>query len=88
MSLYCIGYELVDRSGMYATLVGEIETHETWWHCLDSTWIIASPKTADQVKDHLQQYIGLNDKLIVVEIAGDAAWVGFDKECSDWPTNI
>ena len=88
MSLYCIGYQLVDRSGMYATLVGEIETHETWWHCLDSTWIIASPKTADQVKDHLQQYIGLNDKLVVVEIARNAAWVGFDKECSDWPTNI
>ena len=88
MSLYCIGYELVDRGGMYATLVAEIETYETWWHCLDSTWIIASPKTADQVKDHLQRYIGLNDKLVVVEIAGDAAWVGFDKECSDWLTNI
>lgn len=73
---------------MSAILVEEIETYETWWRCLDSTWIIASPKTADQVKNHLQQHLGLNDKLVVVEMAGNAASVGFDKECADWLTNI
>ena len=87
MSLYCVGYELADP-GSRSALIEEIETYETWWHCLDSTWIIASPKTARQVKDHLQQYIGLDDKLVVVEIAGHAAWVGFDKECSGLQTNI
>ena len=88
MALYAIGYELENSGNTYATLIEEIETYETWWHCLESTWIIGSPKTADQVKNHLQQYIGLNDKLVVLEIAGNAAWVGFDKECSDWLTNL
>jgi hypothetical protein len=88
MALYAIGYELENLATTYATLIEEIETYETWWHCLESTWIIGSPKTADQVKNHLQQYIGLNDKLVVVEIVGNAAWVGFDKECSDWLTNL
>jgi hypothetical protein len=88
MALYCIGYELENLENTYATLIEEIETYETWWHCLESTWIIGSPKTADEVKSHLQQYIGLNDKLVVLEIAGNAAWVGFDKECSDWLTNL
>jgi hypothetical protein len=86
--LYCIGYELENLENTYATLIEEIETYETWWHCLESTWIIGSPKTVDEVKSHLQQYIGLNDKLVVLEIAGNAAWVGFDKECSDWLTNL
>ncbi|HEV7930528.1 MAG TPA: SinR family protein [Nitrosospira sp.] len=88
MALYCIGYELENLENTYATLIEEIETYETWWHCLESTWIIGSPKTVDEVKSHLQQYIGLNDKLVVLEIAGNAAWVGFDKECSDWLTNL
>jgi hypothetical protein len=88
MALYCIGYELENLENTYATLIEEIETYETWWHCLESTWIIGSPRTADEVKSHLQQYIGLNDKLVVLEIAGNAAWVGFDKECSDWLTNL
>ena len=88
MAMYCIGYELKNPGNTNATLIEEMETYETWWHCLESTWIIASPKTADQVRDHLQQYMGLNDKLVVVEIVGNAAWVGFDKECSDWLTNL
>jgi hypothetical protein len=88
MAMYCIGYELKNPENTNATLIEEIETYETWWHCLETTWIIASPKTADQVRDHLQQYMGLNDKLVVVEIVGNAAWVGFDKECSDWLTNL
>jgi hypothetical protein len=88
MALYCVGYELENAGSTYATLIEEIETYQTWWHCLESTWIIASPKTAGEVKDHLQQYMGLNDKLVVVEIMGNAAWAGFDKECSDWLTNL
>jgi hypothetical protein len=88
MAMYCIGYALKNPGNTNATLIEEIETYETWWHCLETTWIIASPKTADQVRDHLQQYMGLNDKLVVVEIVGNAAWVGFDKECSDWLTNL
>jgi hypothetical protein len=85
---YCIGYELENKGSTYATLIEEIETYETWWHCLESTWIVASAKSADQVKDHLQQYIGLNDKLVVLEIVRNAAWVGFDKECPDLLTNL
>ncbi len=88
MSLYCIGYEVVDPGNTYPSLIEEIETYEAWWHCLDSTWIIDSSKTADQVREHLQQYVGLNDRLLVVEIIGNASWAGFNHECSDWLTNI
>jgi hypothetical protein len=88
MALYFIAYELENSANTYATLIEEIETYETWWHCLESIWIIASPKTAHQVKDHLQEYIGLDDRLVVVEIVRNASWVGFDKECSDWLTNL
>ena len=45
MAMYCIGYELKNPGNTNATLIEEIETYETWWHCLESTWIIASPNS-------------------------------------------
>ena len=55
MAMYCIGYELKNPGNTNATLIEEMETYETWWHCLESTWIIASPKTADLVRDGLER---------------------------------
>jgi hypothetical protein len=84
MNAYLIGYDL-NRPGQYYTdLIEAIKKIGNWWHCLDSTWIVKTNSTAVQIRDYLTRYLDTNDELLVVCLSGDAAWRGFDNQCSSW----
>jgi hypothetical protein len=57
MKSYLIGYDLNKTGQDYTTLINKIKTLGTWWHCLDSTWIIKSNSTAVQIRDTLKSLI-------------------------------
>ncbi len=79
-----IGYDLNKTGQNYQKLIEQIKTYGTYWHCLDSTWIIRSSKSATEITNHLKTYVDSNDELLVAKLSGEAAWVGFNTECSDW----
>ncbi len=56
----------------------------TWWHHLDSTWIIQTDQTAAQVRDNLGRHIDSNDELLVAAIGAPAAWKGFNEKGATW----
>jgi hypothetical protein len=85
MKSILIGYDLNRPGQNYGSLFAAIKTlGGTWWHCLDSTWIIKSNKTTAAIRDALMPHIDKSDELLVVELSGVGAWVGFDDECSGW----
>ncbi len=84
MTSYLIGYDLNKTGQDYKDLIDKIKTLGTWWHCLDSTWIIKSNLTAVQIRDILRSHIDSNDELLVAKLSGEAAWTGFDDQCSKW----
>lgn len=84
---YLIGYDLNKSGQDYTTLIEAIKKLGTWWHCLDSTFIVKSSSSAALIRDHLKQFIDSNDELLVVYLTGEVAWTGFSKECSDWLKN-
>lgn len=90
MANYLIGYDLDKPDQNYKELFKAIEAiGGSYWHCLDSTWIVKSNLTAIQLCNSLSKHIGSSDKLLVAALSKDAAWIGFDKECSDWlKTNL
>lgn len=83
---YLIGYDLNKAGQDYATLIEKIKevSNGTWWHHLDSTWVIKSEKSAKDIKDILQKYIDSNDELLVVHLSGEGAWAGFNDKGSSW----
>jgi hypothetical protein len=86
MSTHLIGYDL-DKPGQdYTDLEKAIKELGTWWHCLDSTWIVKSDLTDTQILNKLKVQIDSNDKLLVVTLTGSAAWINFEQACSDWLT--
>lgn len=89
MNSYLIGYDL-DKPGQdYKDLFEAIKALGSWWHCLDSTWIIKSNLSAETIRNSLMKVMDDNDKLLVARLSGEAAWFGFDKQCSDWlKTNL
>ena len=84
---YLIGYDLNKSGQDYSTLIEKIKELGDWWHCLDSTFIIKSTSTSISIRDHLKNFIDVNDELLVVGLNGEAAWHGFNSECSNWLKN-
>jgi hypothetical protein len=86
MANVLIGYDLNKTGQDYTKLIEKIRAlFPTWWHCLDSTWIVQTSLTTVQVRDALLPLIDSNDELLVVALAkGDGAWYGFDTVCNDW----
>lgn len=86
MASYMIGYDLNKPVQNYNDLIDAIKKVGTnWWHCLDSTWIVKTDKTAAQIRDELTPHIDhQNDELLVARLSGEGAWIGFDSKCSTW----
>lgn len=84
MSSRLIGYDLSRPGQEYSDLYEAIKSYETWWHQLDSTWIIESSQTTEQIRNHLKQYVDSNDKLLVVALTGEGAWTGFNQKGTQW----
>ena len=84
MKTYLVGYDLNKPGKDYKTLIEAIETYGTWWHHLDSTWIIKTDSTAAKIRDYLKQYVDSSDELLVVRLTGEGAWTGFNDKGSKW----
>ena len=86
MRTYLIGYDLnkPQQHNDYKDLIAKIKVLGTWWHCLDSTWIIKSNSSAEAIRNQLKPFIDSTDELLVVGLTGEGAWTGFDQQCSSW----
>ncbi len=82
---YMVGYDLNNSNKDYSGLIAKIkEISGTWWHHLDSTWIIRSEKSAKEIRDLLSPFIDADDELLVAGLTGEAAWKGFNTRGSEW----
>ena len=84
---YLIGYDLNKSGQDYSTLIEKIKELGDWWHCLNIAFIIKSTSTSISIRDYLTNFIDVNDELLVVGLNGEAAWRGFNSECSNWLKN-
>lgn len=92
MGIYVIGYDLHPvRGETYDELIEAIKgIGSTYWHCLDSTWIVVTNLTAVQVRDRLWQHMKADDQLLVMTFTKGTvtAWEGFNKgNCAEWLRN-
>lgn len=89
MPSYVIGYDLNKEGKNYAAKNKKltdniIKKFPTYWHNLDSTWIVVSNLTCEQIRDALIIDLDKNDELLVVKCSGDGAWIGFNDAAGNW----
>lgn len=86
MNTLLVGYDLNRTGQNYDDLINALkEDYDNWWHHLDSTWIIKTSFSAEEVRNQLWQHMDANDEMLVVDITGDAAaWQGFNDRGSSW----
>ena len=54
-------------------------------HLTESSWVVSSSTgPPSDIRDRLRQVMDDNDKLLVVELTGRAAWYGLTDKQSNW----
>ena len=86
MKTYIIGYDLNRPRGAsdYPNLINAIKSIGLWWHHLDSTWLVNSNQSAEQIRNNLVHFIDSGDELLVIAASREAAWHGFNEKGSSW----
>ena len=85
MSVYIIGYDLNKPDKDYPDLINAIkELSGTWWHNLDSTWLVVHDGDAGHIRNTLTPHIDSDDELLVSRLSGEAAWAGFSDSARKW----
>lgn len=89
MTTYLIGFDLNKEGSNYSkrheALTSRIkEMFGTYWHHLDSTWLVVSNMTAAEIRDDLKRLLDSDDELLVASMGGVGAWTGFTEKGSDW----
>lgn len=84
MNTYLITYDLRRPRKSYQPLHEAIKSYKTYWHHLDSTWIVCTNKTAVEIKKHLKSYLDSNDKLLVMKTGEEVALTRSLKKGQKW----
>jgi hypothetical protein len=87
-SLHPIAYDVHPARGeAYDGLVKAIQSLGTWWHHLETVWIVQCTDSPGEIRDKLKSHIGSEDQLLVIDISGDTAgWIGINDAGSKWLT--
>jgi len=74
--LYAITYDLNKPGQDYPGLYEAIKELGTWWHYLDSFWLLDSSKSAQQISDAILSKTDKSDYLLVIRVTSDyAGWL-------------
>ena len=78
-----ITYTLRNPNQPYINFYNEIKKAETWWHYLDSTWLIRTQFNPQYWYNRLAPFIFKNDSILIIEVkANYQGWL--PKEAWDW----
>lgn len=84
MRAILITYDLNKPGQNYGDLYSTIKSVGAWWHYLDSTWIVQTRMTPQQVWEKLQPNADRNDSFLVIDITSDAYGGWLPQEAWDW----
>jgi hypothetical protein len=69
--VYCVSYDLNSPGQDYKNLYNELKRSNSWWHYLESTWLINTNETASQFCERLRKHIDKNDGLLIIEVTNN-----------------
>jgi len=84
MYLYLVSYDLKAPGRNYEGVFGVLKSALSWWHYLESTWIIRTSLSIDEWNNKLLAQIDKNDSLLIINVTGMARNGWLDKKAWEW----
>ena len=82
--LYLITYDLKSPGRDYSSLYNQIKSYGEWWHYIDSTWIIKTDNSIEEVSNSIRKMMDINECLLIVEITNCKRNGWLRKSAWDW----
>lgn len=73
--IHMISYDLKGPANSYERLYETIKSYGTWWHYLESTWIVRTCENPQEVYQKLQPALRPEDSLIIFNVT-DSGYYG------------
>ena len=84
--VYIVSYDLNKTGQDYNGLYEELKKSPSWWHYLDSTWLIYTSESADQVWQRISKHFDQNDRALILKaqpgLSNRAGWL--EQKAWDW----
>ena len=71
MEVYVVSYDLRKPGRDYTGLSEELQHSPSWWHYLDSTWLIVTSESAGKLYNRLAPHLDEGDSILVVQAGSD-----------------
>lgn len=86
---YGVFYDLKKIGQNYNCLIEKLEAYPVHWHFQGSCWIIITDETATQIRERLRACLDQNDELMVLQLTGISAWLGYGGAAAEpWMNQI
>ena len=84
MKLYLISYDLKSPGRNYEGVYDVIKSALSWWHYLESTWIIRTNRDVGYWQEKICAAMDKNDSLLVIDVTnmGRDGWL--PQKAWDW----
>ncbi len=82
--IYLITYDLKKPGRDYNSLYETIKSATSWWHYLESTWIVQTNQTVKEWSDKIRNVTDTNDSFLVVDITKQPRQGWLDKKAWEW----
>lgn len=66
--MYLVTYDLKKPGQDYKDLHEAMKARGTWWHYLESTWLLKTSLSASQIFERLRPYLDANDLILIVRV--------------------
>jgi len=85
--LYLVSYDLNKPGQEYKELYKELKNSNNWWHYLDSTWLIVTEESINELNDRIKNKIDKNDSLLIFDITNMDYSGWLSEEAWQWIRN-
>ena len=83
MKVYSITYDLKKPGQDYSGLYNAIKSYAGWWHYLESTWMVATDDTPNQIWERIRSHVDKNDSVLIIEVKDNmSGWL--PRKAWDW----
>lgn len=70
MKTYVVSYELRKKKN-YIGLYEQLKASSGWWHYIDSTWLVATEESANELYNRLKPHLDQEDSILIIQAATD-----------------
>jgi hypothetical protein len=85
MKKYLITYNLKTPNWNYTGFFNALQNIGPWWHYIDSTWIVKSNLTAQQIYSRIAPgFLSTSDFILIIEIKSESKFGWLPQEAWNW----